>query len=456
MKYRRALFLILRICVTAGLLYLVFSGIDLYDKIVLRDGERTLTGRVLNRREIKEIEKSGVEFVIIFRDKDDRERRISSTEVLPEATLQLADHSTASGILVLKREDEFHMRDKDGATTVVKKSELDTDAAGGGVSISYFSRGFISILATIYIRLFLLGFLLYGVINFTGVLRWMALLRVQQIGLSFLQVTKLTFLGIFFNNVMPGMTGGDAVKAYYATRVTDRKAGAAISVLIDRLIGIFCLALLSGGAVLLNSNDPRFRSAGYVIIAFMAAAALCALIMFSRRMRRLFKVKKLIGLIPFEGIKRIIREIDQAVFIYRYHKKAVLFAFAVSLLGHSFGICANFVFARAIGVEGLGIGECFVFLPVIFMIMALPISLAGWGVGERSYSWLLPIAGVGLSESTAMGVLFNLTRTIWSLPGALVVLMMGKKPTADEIKRELEEDIDREIEESSRETIQDV
>ena len=50
-------------------------------------------------------------------------------------------------------------------------------------------------------------------------------LRAIGVRLSFWNAHRLTFIGFFFNNVVPGATGGDVVKAVYVAR-TARGAGA--------------------------------------------------------------------------------------------------------------------------------------------------------------------------------------------------------------------------------------
>ena len=60
-----------------------------------------------------------------------------------------------------------------------------------------------------------------------------------------------TAIGLFFNIVVPGLTGGDLVKAVLAARDhPERKAAAMISVLVDRLIGVLVLVLLGAVAIL--------------------------------------------------------------------------------------------------------------------------------------------------------------------------------------------------------------
>ena len=74
--------------------------------------------------------------------------------------------------------------------------------------------------------------------------RWWYLLRLQRIEISLREVVRLTFLGTFFNYVVPGSVSGDLVKAYYAAKHTDRKIAVLVSVFIDRALGLLEFVLL--------------------------------------------------------------------------------------------------------------------------------------------------------------------------------------------------------------------
>ena len=82
-------------------------------------------------------------------------------------------------------------------------------------------------------------------ILFTAI-RWWRLLAAAGCPTTLFNAVRLTFVGLFFNLVMPGLTGGDLVKAVAVARENpDRKAGAVMSIAVDRLLGLFVLALVA-------------------------------------------------------------------------------------------------------------------------------------------------------------------------------------------------------------------
>ena len=61
------------------------------------------------------------------------------------------------------------------------------------------------------------------------------------------------------NSFMPGSTGGDVVKAYYAAKHTIWRTRAILSVLIDRALGLLALIVLGGVMASLQFNVPDCR-----------------------------------------------------------------------------------------------------------------------------------------------------------------------------------------------------
>ncbi|MGD0078703.1 MAG: lysylphosphatidylglycerol synthase transmembrane domain-containing protein, partial [Sedimentisphaerales bacterium] len=53
--------------------------------------------------------------------------------------------------------------------------------------------------------------------------RWWLLLRTQGIHINIWAAIRLHFLGLFYNNAMPGSVGGDLIRAWYVTKHTEKK-----------------------------------------------------------------------------------------------------------------------------------------------------------------------------------------------------------------------------------------
>ncbi len=90
------------------------------------------------------------------------------------------------------------------------------------------------------------GILAYVLVEVFAAFRWQILLRVQKIRLSFTRIAGLFLIGMFYNQFLPGGTGGDIIKSYLLLKETpDKKAGALLAVVFDRLIGLVALVAIT-------------------------------------------------------------------------------------------------------------------------------------------------------------------------------------------------------------------
>ena len=72
------------------------------------------------------------------------------------------------------------------------------------------------------------------------------LLAMQGVTISLWESIRLTFLGHFFNFVVPGSVGGDLVKAWYINQHAQHVGVVLVTIFVDRLMGLFEMVILAG------------------------------------------------------------------------------------------------------------------------------------------------------------------------------------------------------------------
>ena len=92
---------------------------------------------------------------------------------------------------------------------------------------------------------FALSLITYVVAQLVIAVRWWLLLRAQTIRIGILPTFRLHFVGLFYNNIMPSSVGGDLLKAWYVTKHTDRRLEGALSVVVDRVVGLVGMVLMA-------------------------------------------------------------------------------------------------------------------------------------------------------------------------------------------------------------------
>jgi uncharacterized protein (TIRG00374 family) len=83
-------------------------------------------------------------------------------------------------------------------------------------------------------------------------LKWYILLRAQGISVPFRAVLSYTYVGFFFNNFLPANVGGDVMRGYGLARYTEQGAEAAVSVVVDRIVGLMAFMSSAVAAALVT------------------------------------------------------------------------------------------------------------------------------------------------------------------------------------------------------------
>src|SRR6185295_19065251 len=97
------------------------------------------------------------------------------------------------------------------------------------------------------------------------------------------------------------MTGGDLVKAIMVARDhPEQRPAAVLSVIVDRAIGLLGLALVASGALLFQHG--RFAWMARKLNLILLAIVLMAMVVMSRRLRRLLRLDKLLSALPFAAV----------------------------------------------------------------------------------------------------------------------------------------------------------
>jgi glycosyltransferase 2 family protein len=264
----------------------------------------------------------------------------------------------------------------------------------------------------------------------TAIYRWRLLLRAQGLIVSYGRALKLTFIGFFFNNVLPGLTGGDIVKAVMIAQDHPEQRPAAVgTVIVDRVLGIIVLALMSA-AVLVFRWD-RYPEAAIAVFGFLGAATLALVLFFSRRVRRALKLDELAKKLPGAGI---LKKLDRAFFLYRSQKRIVLEATFISLVSHCGNIGAILCFGLGIGLdaraglEGNPVVAYLATVPIIMIVSSLPLLPGGWGVGEAAFAYFFRTVGVwNFDLSIALSLVQRTATLLFSLLGGVFFLTHRKR-----------------------------
>jgi uncharacterized protein (TIRG00374 family) len=248
-------------------------------------------------------------------------------------------------------------------------------------------------------------------------LRWRALARPLGIETPFRNLIQYYLIGMFFNLFAPSTVGGDVTRVYYlvkddAARIQGRGVSAihaAISVLMDRAIGMVVLVWLGALALLLfpyYAVPQTVRSVTFLLALGLLAGALITPIF-----RRL---------LPENGHQLIVK-LRLAMRSYRSKWRVLALAAGLSLMAHLIQAWMHTLMGRALYLE-VPFSFCLIVYPLVGTFAAIPISLNGLGLREGGYIFLLAAIGVGTEQGIAFGMLLFLIIVLDSLIGGLLFL----------------------------------
>ncbi|MEZ4769768.1 MAG: lysylphosphatidylglycerol synthase transmembrane domain-containing protein [Caldilineales bacterium] len=270
----------------------------------------------------------------------------------------------------------------------------------------------------------LLAFVFYLLAVATNGVKWLVLLRALQVNVPFRVVLQYMFVGSFFNNVLPANIGGDVMRGYGMARYTDRTAQAAVSVVLDRFIGL--IAYMATAAVMsivlvvfLGQSSLRWLEG----LAFISLAAIggALAILLSRRLRRI--IAQFFRWRPLQPFAPMYEGVSSAFEAYRFEYRALIKAFAIALVGLMLTNLVNWLLFHATGAD-VPLAYVMLFNPLIALVLLVPISVGGLGVIQRAYPFFYGMAGVPAAQAVAVSVLMSFIVIVASLPGGLLWLRM--------------------------------
>jgi uncharacterized protein (TIRG00374 family) len=251
-------------------------------------------------------------------------------------------------------------------------------------------------------------------------LKWYVLLRAQGIRVPFREVLGYTYIGFFFNNFLPANVGGDIMRGYGLARYTEQAAEAAVSVVVDRIVGLMAfmssavVSALVAGFLLDKENLKGIEVAATIGLGIIGIGF--ALIL-SRRVRsligRLFTWRLLAPFAP------LYERLSSALNAYRHSYGPLALAFCIGLLTIVLTNFTDYFIVQSLG-GGIPLIYIFIFNPIIAFVLAFPISIGGLGVTQAVYPFFYGLVGVPGSLAFTVSLLKQLIVYVTSLIGGVL------------------------------------
>jgi len=291
-----------------------------------------------------------------------------------------------------------------------------------------------------------LSFGLMGSTLVLGVVRWRMALAVQGLHLSFSRALEISLVAHFFNSFLLGTAGGDLLKAYYAARETHhKKTEAVVTVVVDRLMGLWSMLLFAG--LMIGPNwrlfeKPGLRAPTALLSLMLLLASGFLLVAFRGGVSR-----------AWPAARQWLRRLPKGAYLERSldscrqfgrHPTFLIRVLGLSMLINVAVVLQFWVVARGLGLEvsWLALG---LIVPMIVCVAALPITPSGLGVRENLFVYALaaPALGVDATPALSLSLLGYAGSLFWSLVGGVVYLTLRQRHHLAEADLEAQAETDQ-------------
>lgn len=296
-------------------------------------------------------------------------------------------------------------------------------------------------------RYLCVAFALLGVTHVLGSWRWGLGLAVQGLHCSLWLLYRLTLVGSFFSQLIPGGVSGDVIKLAWVVRQNPGKgAGAVMSGMLDRVVGVaglFLQASLGGVVYCLVVPGALDGDASKIQLGLglvFAGGAVSFVVLVSMLYHRAFLriplasgILSWLGRIMPSGVVSFFTKLCEAAEAYRHHKSVLVKALVISMFIHFLIGTTLFCIGRGLGETRCSYGAYFMGQQLGTSVTLIPATPGGLGMRDSvTVTFIQAFArgteGIDAGLLGSIPLVYSLLTILWSLlGGAMVPFLMGKR-----------------------------
>lgn len=238
--------------------------------------------------------------------------------------------------------------------------------------------------------------------------RWQLLLPDNY---PFRRLFTLYMIGSFFSSFLPGVVGGDAVRAYYLNKDAKKISITLAAVFMDRYLGFLTLMLIGITAFPFSLNVFGGSPYKWLMPGFFISFVIGSILFFGLRLGQRF---------------RLMTDIYDYISILRAKRGVILKAILLSAGIQILGFLTVLMLAVKMG-EDISLFLLFVFLPIVITITSIPISISGLGLREGAFVILLGLIGIGPEAAASLSLAWFFSTFVGTLPGLVFYFLHDRQ-----------------------------
>ena len=264
----------------------------------------------------------------------------------------------------------------------------------------------------------LLAVAVAGIAWLVSTYKWQVLLAEPGANIKFFQLVRLNMIGMFYNLVLPGQVAGEVVKGVRLAQLGISGKRSAISVIVDRITGLLALLALGIVGVIASPSvlDSIPNLLSWLVSLALVLGTLTVVLVTGSGLGVLEKLRLPAGLVGKINPRSWHLDLGSQGWLSLCLTVLLALIFQLGL------VLTNFLFCLALGIP-LSYPQLLWVVAVVSFLQSLPISIAGVGVREGAYVYLLGLLGISESAALALSLLIFGTQVLFALAGGLVQLL---------------------------------
>lgn len=243
--------------------------------------------------------------------------------------------------------------------------------------------------------------------NLISAKKWQTIARFKGLSFSLRDAFFAYLTGTFVNNFLPSTIGGDAYRSLWLARHSGARAAALSTVIFDRFIGLWTIALLA----LLFSPVlfPFIKGSPALSLVYVALAVFFVMDLIITYAYCQSWFHTLIARLPFHKLRRFLEEI---IFYTKKHiwLKTSLWSALFIFVGL---VLSNFTLFHALGSD-IGIIPFASVMFLVAIVSSVPLSINNIGIKEWAYITFFTLVGVSAETAVTVAILSRFIQMILS------------------------------------------
>jgi glycosyltransferase 2 family protein len=240
------------------------------------------------------------------------------------------------------------------------------------------------------------AFIVFTCIHGLLIVRWRLLIRAFDLDVSWINMSRYFFLGLFGNLFMPTAIGGDVIKTAGLCVNSRQKPKVVASVLLDRLSGFGGMVVVSCAALIVGFPYLKNPAVWLTIGMMTTALAGVAVILLHEKVYRFFCQ----AFYFFPRLRSAVMQMHYDIALLKGRKRAVFQAVGLSCVAQGLLATVFFMLSRAIHQE-IPFFYFIIFTPIACIAASFP-SIGGLGFREGVMDYLL--VDIGAAAGIGMGI----------------------------------------------------